>query len=605
MHPHLRIEVTHMHAFLRSAAELRFWLRFACQWLLIVCCFTFGRKTIEDFLISLIIWSRTIKETNRSLITEDNKMNLGAEMLYILISSMFIFDKVHSANIAFYGGPGVGSHFSSITAIGEELVGRGHNATAIISGEVTSVPNDDRYSKLFNFVRTKRTPSEGRLKEKIDFVARAAVSGDFLGEFRKNKEALHEYWLNDCDDMLQDDNFINSLTEASVDILIIDPVFGCPNLLPVILKKPFIFFFPTHLEEHLADALGSPVNNAIRPSYSSSFPLRMTFWQRLRNFVRVKVFPSFLTMRMKSTQDYMALRNISPHLSPIDIFNKAELLLVNMDFAVEFPFPIAPNVIPVGGVTTKPAKPLEQNLEEFVQSSGEDGIIIFTMGSYATYMKEELIKEFITAFSRLPQKVLWKTSRNFSEDINRFKFKPMTWMPQNDLLGHNKTKLIIFQGGNNGFYEVVYHGVPCVVIPLLEDQYDIASRIIHHGMGTKLDYHTLNAEKIEEAVRTVLENTSYKDNAARISSMYRHRTMRPVEKAAFWVEHVIQYGGTHLKSIAGEVPWYQYHLVDVIVFLTFCLSIIFIILIFLLKITIKLISSMWRKYRHVNEKKDD
>lgn len=76
-----------------------------------------------------------------------------------------------------------------------------------------------------------------------------------------------------------------------------------------------------------------------------------------------------------------------------------------------------------------------QNLEEFVQSSGEDGVIIFTMGSYATYMKEELIKEFMTAFSRLPQKVVWKVTLNFPKNIDHSKIKAMSWLPQNDLLG--------------------------------------------------------------------------------------------------------------------------------------------------------------------------
>ncbi|XP_030852387.1 UDP-glucuronosyltransferase 2B33-like [Strongylocentrotus purpuratus] len=532
-------------------------------------------------------------------------MKMELDIWLVLVLLAIISDTGNSANIAFYGGPGVGSHFSTIAALGEELVGRGHNVTAIISGEVTSVKNDVRYAKLFHFTSTNRTASEGKLKDRIDFVARAAVSGDFLGEFAKNKEAMREYWLYDCDDMIKDDDFINSLMEANLDMFIIDPGFGCPNLLPEILKKPFTFFFPTHLEEHLAKALGSPVNVAIRPSYSSGFPLRMTFWQRLHNFLRVEVFPSFITMRMKSTQEYRSLRNISPHSSPTELFSRAELFLVNMDFAVEFPFPISPNVIPVGGITTKPAKLLEQNLEEFVQSSGEDGVIIFTMGSYATYMKEELIREFMTAFSRLPQKIVWKVTLNFPKNIDHSKFKAMSWLPQNDLLAHNKTKLIIFQGGNNGFYEVVYHGVPCVVIPLLEDQYDVASRIIHHGMGVKLDYHTLNADKIEEAVRTVLGNKSYKENTARISSMYGHRTMRPVEKAAFWVEHVIQHGGTHLKSVAGELTWYQYHLVDIVGFLALCVAVVFIILFFVLRIAVRLICTIWWKYRHCKAKKTE
>ena len=51
---------------------------------------------------------------------------------------------------------------------------------------------------------------------------------------------------------------------------------------------------------------------------------------------------------------------IRPEMSLKDLLMKSQLLLVNSDVHVqESPRPLLPNVIPVGGVTAKPARPLE------------------------------------------------------------------------------------------------------------------------------------------------------------------------------------------------------------------------------------------------------
>lgn len=50
-------------------------------------------------------------------------------------------------------------------------------------------------------------------------------------------------------------------------------------------------------------------------------------------------------------------------------------------------------------------------------------------------MKEELIQDFVTAFSRLRQKVVWKSTRDLPEGTDQTKIKTMHWLPQNDLLG--------------------------------------------------------------------------------------------------------------------------------------------------------------------------
>ncbi|RCU34635.1 hypothetical protein DVA81_19190, partial [Acinetobacter baumannii] len=66
---------------------------------------------------------------------------------------------------------------------------------------------------------------------------------------------------------------------------------------------------------------------------------------------------------------------IGPDADYLSMFQAADLWLMRVDFVFEFPRPTMPNVVYIGGFQCKPAKALPNHLEEFVQSSGEHGVI--------------------------------------------------------------------------------------------------------------------------------------------------------------------------------------------------------------------------------------
>ena len=55
-----------------------------------------------------------------------------------------------------------------------------------------------------------------------------------------------------------------------------------------------------------------------------------------------------------------------------------------------------------------PAQPLSEELEEFMQSAGDDGVILVSFGTILGSLDENVLQMMATAFSRLPQKVIWK-----------------------------------------------------------------------------------------------------------------------------------------------------------------------------------------------------
>ena len=72
---------------------------------------------------------------------------------------------------------------------------------------------------------------------------------------------------------------------------------------------------------------------------------------------------------------------------------------------------------------------------------------------------------------------------------------------------------------------------------------------------------------------------SFKDNATRISRLLRDSPRTSVQQAADWIEYVHRHkGAKHLRPEVYNLHWYQYYLLDVLVFLVttfiaFCITI--------------------------------
>ncbi|KAL6481156.1 hypothetical protein MHYP_G00092360 [Metynnis hypsauchen] len=177
---------------------------------------------------------------------------------------------------------------------------------------------------------------------------------------------------------------------------------------------------------------------------------------------------------------------------------KADIWLIRTYWDFEYPRPFLPNFVYVGGLYCRPAKPLSQELEEFVQSSGDDGIVVFSLGSFIRNMTKERSRS-ASAFGQIPQKVLWKYSGE-KPDALAPNTRIYDWIPQNDLLGHPKTRAFVTHGGTNGVYEAVYHGVPMVGIPIRGDQPDNVVHMKAKGAAVFLNFNSLQAQDLKTVI---------------------------------------------------------------------------------------------------------
>jgi len=251
------------------------------------------------------------------------------------------------------------------------------------------------------------------------------------------------------------------------------------------------------------------------------------------------------------------------------LVSESSMWLIRTDFAFEYPRPLMPNVKFIGGFHCKPAVNLSDpenpkhnpELANWIDTADE-GLIVFSMGSMVRSMHHSKSEMIARALARLPQKVIWRYAGERPNGLGE-NTKIMEWIPQNDLIGHPKTKLFITHGGTNGLYEAIYHSVPMLGLPLLVDQFDNMLRVTERGAGLTLDITKINEDDLFFSIQRVLNDPEFKLSAMQMSEVHRNKPMHPLDSTIFWIEHTISTGGAyHLRPAAHGLYWFQYLMLD-------------------------------------------
>ncbi len=136
-------------------------------------------------------------------------------------------------------------------------------------------------------------------------------------------------------------------------------------------------------------------------------------------------------------------------------------------------------------------------------------MILFSMGM--TYVPGDIMprneRELIKAFSRMKQRVIMKLSEVPSVLPSNIMVK--TFLPQQAILGHPKTRLFFTHVGNNGLLEAIYNRVPIVGMPIYFNQEDNLIRLMERGVAEGVNKFTSDADDIYAACMKVLNNRRY------------------------------------------------------------------------------------------------
>jgi len=510
-------------------------------------------------------------------------------MLLVILMMTAKLQNISGARILL-ASPQIPSHVMEQTATGEELVQRGHEVYVAIG---SNFPNPESLERLGLRTVTYHIPSDALRAS--DDMAQSIFSPDYdMNNLRRTVSATLSM---DCEFMLSDSVFMEQVRALKFDLALVEPfaINPCVLLLPYNLNVRFVsltnFYLPWSIR---VPALPSFLR--IRNPYINiSTDSQSTFWNSLINTVIYLVHWQIPSTLWNNTllENYSSQR-----LTWNDLILKSELFFVISDHHLESTLPMFPNVIPVPCITVRPTKPLPEELSELATQS-PDGMILVTFGSMAYNFPNSVTVKFLEAFSRLQQTVIARLSIPDGVTVpgNVHVFR---WLPQNDILAHQRTKLFITHCGSLGQHEALYHAVPMLGFPLFAEQPFNCERARAKGFGRTLNIHDFTSDELVDNIRELLDNGTYGDSIRRRSAALRDEPLVGPRKAAHWIEHVLKHGSAHLRSPATDLPLHRFLMLDVIAVLSITTSIVLTIA----YVSIIVITrTVWRKLMHQPRKK--
>ncbi|XP_071763734.1 UDP-glucuronosyltransferase 1A1-like [Centroberyx gerrardi] len=456
-----------------------------------------------------------------------------------------------------------GSHWVGVKAIAQEMGRRGHQVTVLIPEISMRMGPGKHYNTLTYPVPYGKAEIDSVVAMHTEVMRKSTQSFmEKISSQLSQIQTITGYIQITAESLLFNASLISHLSQQGFDAVLTDPLVPTGALIARKLGLPTINLLRGISCDMKSAACPSPPSYV--PRIFTGFTDKMNFKERVINTL-VSLVEPLLCRLLFGHFDQIASQFLEEDVGVAEVLSDSAIWLLRIDFTLEFPRPLMPNVVLVGGINCNVRNPLPEDLESWV--SGQHGFVVFTLGSMVSDLPEEITAVFLEAFRQIPQKVIWRYTGPVPDNIPK-NVKMMEWVPQNDLLAHQGVRAFITHAGSHGLFEGLCHAVPMVMLPINGDQPDNAQRIASRGAGVVLDISTIIAETLLQGLNEVINNTRYKESVQKLSALHKDRPFDPLDLSVYWTEFVMRHkGARHLRPAAHDLNWLQYHSLDVVALL--------------------------------------
>lgn len=459
------------------------------------------------------------------------------------------FQECEAYRILFIGPVGTRSHKNYYSSIIDALAESDHHVT---------------------FITPFPSPTTSANVEEI-----AVPEGDFakfdLNLFDEKygmRPATSEMYFSLCDDTVKSPR-VQALVDQRFDLALLSSVCSeCYLWLVYRMKIPLVSVSPLDLLTVTAHAVGNPIFSSFQLHPFLEYEHPLTFLQRLCSALTDVGGLLYIHHMYSGVEQRCRESGLCPEDMPsfLDMYRNASMAFVNNVKELQSPVrPDVPAVVSIGGIHCHPSKQLPQDLQEWVEGSGEEGFIYFSLGSIVkpSSLPEKNRQMFVKVFSSLKQRVLWKWDQESMPDLppNVLLKK---WVPQQDILGHPKLRLFITHSGLYSTQESLYHGKPVLSLPVYADQLANARSVERQGWGKVIIWEEMTEDDLFDKITSIINSEEMLERVRSKSLLMKDRPMSPKSLLVYWTEYVIRHeGAAHLRCPLADMPWYTAYNVDV------------------------------------------
>ncbi|CAI9548600.1 unnamed protein product [Staurois parvus] len=252
-----------------------------------------------------------------------------------------------------------GSHWLSMLPLVAKLGQNGHHVVVVMPESSLLM----RRSELYN-IKTFPVPyTNEEIKSHLKkFSTEIFTKRSFLQKIMKMHERMKQgaaMMFDTCVRLLNNKELMQTLEETSFDIVFTDPVLPCGQILAEHLAVPSVYFLHSIFCHKDARSSLCPIPLSYVPRQLSGLTDHMTFPQRLQNFV-FEIVSYFLCDLLYSPYQQLASEFLQREVSLQEILGHAAIWLMRLDFVLDYPKPVMPNMVFIGGINCVQRKPLKK-----------------------------------------------------------------------------------------------------------------------------------------------------------------------------------------------------------------------------------------------------
>ncbi|XP_010141864.1 PREDICTED: UDP-glucuronosyltransferase 1-1-like, partial [Buceros rhinoceros silvestris] len=242
-----------------------------------------------------------------------------------------------------------GSHWLSMREVVEGLSQKGHEIVVIAPEATLQIkPSENFVLKMYPVPF-----SQEEMEENFQAFAQLTFQeGSFLERFLKvhqGMKRLTDLSVSSCTHLLYNKELVRYLEESKFDAVFTDPVLPCGQILAEHLSLPSVFFLrgiPCGLE---FEATQCPIPPSYVPRAFSDHTDHMNFLQRVKNLI-FNIPNYFLCDFYFQPYSKLASEFLQRDVTLLDLLRQGSVWLMRLDFVLDYPRPLMPNIIFIGGV---------------------------------------------------------------------------------------------------------------------------------------------------------------------------------------------------------------------------------------------------------------
>ncbi|CAA96584.2 glucuronosyltransferase [Caenorhabditis elegans] len=531
-------------------------------------------------------------------------MNFQYYIIFILFS---IIDYSNSYKVLVFNPAFGASHSNFLGKISDILIDAGHDVTMLIPIAMQGKKHLVGSKKVKNIIRIdqdprsielyKQTGAEDVLRKKIWKVeSDIALFFKMAGNFSKTcgYQCQHVFQQTEILEKLKNEHFELGITESL--FICGYPLFDHLGVKTIINADSVLFM------DIVKCTLGEPSSSTFYPALISPMTDKMTLVERIKNAIQMLIPVYFSKMRFEEE-----LSMIEPYYNGSktweELLENVAFNMVNSNRYLDYASPTLPKTVFIGGMQVKTKKQgtpkLNKEWDDLLNIRKENVLVSFGSNAFSSEMPDEFKKSFLDVFASMPEiTFIWKYEQeNSTIAMHLSNVKMTTWMPQSDLLADNRLSLFVTHGGLGSSIELAYQGTPAVVIPLMADQPRNAHMLTRHGGAIQLDKTNLdNPQMIRDAIKTILDNDSYTENARKLAQILEDQPYTPAEVVLKHCDFAVKFGVLDtLQSEGRKLNVFQFYSYDILVVVCFLIITVVVFIVLYVFQCIKICSTIFSK----------